>query len=180
MTAGVLMAVTDDLPEVVTRKVGPLPAWGWVAAIVGAYAVYRVFSSGSSQSGSATVVGGTPTSFGDGTDSATGDDIFSGASSLVQQIQTQVGTLGNVQQLLTQLSGLLNQRSTLLSQQATQQERLNAWRDALRACKTTACKKKANDRIASYSKGLDTTKTALATLNAKIADLQTKIEAANG
>jgi prophage DNA circulation protein len=184
--------MTDDLPEVVTRKVGPLPAWGWVAAIVGAYVVYRVFSGGS-QSGTATVVGSSPAATDTG-DGDTGDDIFTGSSSLVQQIQTRVGELntaqmlvetkvgqlGSVQTLLTQLTGLLNQRSSLLNTKATALERRNYWQDALRTCRTTACKTKAKSRIAEFNKKATDADKALAALNTKIADLQKKIGAANG
>lgn len=171
------MSVTDELPEVVTRKVGPLPAWGWVAAIVGAYVVYRVFSGGS-QGSTSTVVGGTPTSFGDGTDPSTGEDIFSGPNSLVTQLQTQIGGLSDVQAMLTQLTGLLNQRSTALGSKASAQERRNAWRDKLRTCKTAKCKSDANAKIAAYQKIIDDADKTLAALNTQIADLQKKISEA--
>lgn len=41
-----------QIPEALTRKLGPLPTWGWGVAIIGGYAVFRLFRKGGSGDGS--------------------------------------------------------------------------------------------------------------------------------
>lgn len=64
------------LTETATRKVGPLPAWGWGAVIVGGYIAYRFVSGGSSDStteaGVPSWAGGLPDGSGGGGGGSTG------------------------------------------------------------------------------------------------------------
>lgn len=46
-----------NIKETLTRPVGPLPAWGWVAVVVGGYFVYKFISGRGGSSDTATVVG---------------------------------------------------------------------------------------------------------------------------
>ena len=49
-----------------TRKIGPLPAWGWAAAGAGIYLVYRLRKQSSSSASSTTTTGGAaPSGYGD-------------------------------------------------------------------------------------------------------------------
>lgn len=167
-----------DVQEVATRKLGPLPTWGWAVAIAGAVVVAKIVrgNKGSTSSGTTTVVGGSPASSdidGDG-----GSDIFSGPNSLVQQLQTDIGSLGSINGLLTKLNAAINQRSSLLSTRATLQTQLNSYHDALRACKTTACKTKQKKLIATATNKQKANTTALGTVNALIADLQKQLASA--
>ncbi len=100
MIVGVPMPV--DAKEALTRKLGPLPAWGWGVAIGGAILVAKLFRKSSGASVGTTA----PTSIGGGiggtaTDATTQPgDPFSGPNSLITQLQSQVGDL------TTQLTGL--------------------------------------------------------------------------
>lgn len=84
-----------DVQEALTRKLGPLPAWGWGVAVGGAVIVFRLIRP---KSGSSTVGSSAPTSVGSGAvigtaGDATPTDVFSGANSLVEQLQAQVDDL---------------------------------------------------------------------------------------
>ncbi len=39
----------ENAKEIITRKIGPLPVWGWVAAIAGGVFVFRMMTGGDSQ-----------------------------------------------------------------------------------------------------------------------------------
>jgi hypothetical protein len=127
-----------DVQESLTRKIGPLPAWGWGLVVVGTFFVVKLFRGGGppQQTETATIVGGEGVS----TDIPS-DPAFSGPGSLVQNLVTSVGALTNWQTLQTRLTTLLNQQSN------AQQERskllahyaywTSAYRDAHTAAQTT-------------------------------------------
>ena len=196
-----------DIQEAATRKLGPLPAWGWGVAVGGAVLVFRLIrpksaTSSAQPSPTATVVGGGGSLTGSGPD-ATPTDPFSGANSLVQQLQGQindltgqvnseqgtitdqaglisglqgtVSSLGDFQALQTKLIGFLNQRATLLSNIAVTQTNLNTYRDNLSKCKTQACRDKWNAQIKQKTGYIASWNTQLTAVNKNIADTQTQL-----
>ncbi len=158
-----------DAKEALTRKLGPLPAWGWGVAIGGAILAVRVIrpSSKSTASTGTTGIGagvGSGPVIGDGGD-ATPTDPFSGSNSLVGQLQEQVkeqsdtlagqqdalaglsgtiGTLTNFQALQTELSRLINLRTYSLA-------RASDWKTRRAACTTDACRTTATEKITTYT-----------------------------
>lgn len=78
-----------DIQEGLTRKLGPLPAWGWGIAIAGAVLVFRVFGSRSDAGGTVVGSGGSVASDNLGAGD-TGSDDFQGSSSLVSQLMADV------------------------------------------------------------------------------------------
>lgn len=228
-----------DIKEAATRKLGPLPTWGWGIAIVGAVVVYKLIGGRGASSGGGGLAGvdaGIP---------ATGDDggILDGPNSLWSQIQEQItgqgetiteqgaqiteqggllteqgtaltqaqqalqdalealeeaqgintdqsglitgltGQIGNLsgfQELQTKLITALNNRATLLQAAARIQADINWYYDQLRVCKTAACKKTNNNKIAALRKEQTANKTALAAIEKVIADLQKLLSGSNG
>ncbi len=165
-----------DAQEIATRKLGPLPTWGWAVAILGAVVVFRLVS-GRGPSPTAQVVGGTPgeTTLPAGEGAS---DIFSGPNSLVQQLQTSVGALGTAQQIQTKLIAALNQRSSLLSARNALLTKLNGLNDKLRACRTTACRTTTKRQIDAVNTQLKVNQSAITTINAAIAALQKQLQGA--
>lgn len=181
-----------DIQAAATRKLGPLPAWGWGVAVGGAVIAFRIVrgkpATGSSQpSPTATVVGGGGM-IGTGPD-ATPTDSFSGANSLVEQLQSELGTqsglidalqgtvktLTDYQALQTKLSGLLKSRADALYNLAHWQTALNTYKDALAKCKTTTCKKTQNANIATANKNIATYTKQAGDLNTQITGVQDQI-----
>lgn len=78
------MPLTADLKSKLTRKIGPLPVWGWGAAILGGYAVFKLFSGKGSSTGSGIYdlgpggTGGQPPTGGGGDTGSTGDGTGAG------------------------------------------------------------------------------------------------------
>lgn len=163
-----------DLKATVTRKIGPLPAWGWIAAAGGAIVVVKLVGGGKGAAQTAQTPQVAP---GDATDQSTSDGgVFEGPSSLVSQLQTTVGSLGNVQQLQAKLISALNQRATYLSTRATLQNQINGYKDALAKCKTAACKSKQNSLIKQANARQTANSKSLSTTEATIADLQKQLQ----
>lgn len=162
-----------DLKESVTQKIGPLPVWGWIAAGAGAIVVVRFVGSGK---------GGTPQAPQQATPSEAIDEssddggVFSGPSSLVSQLQTSVGSLGNVQQIQAKLITALNQRSSYLSTRATLQNQINTYQDALAKCKTAACKMKQQNLIKQATAKQTTNTASLKTTETTISTLQKQLQ----
>lgn len=75
-----------DAKAAITRPIGPLPAWGWVAVVVGGFFAYKLIKgkSGGSTNTTAAVGSALPT---DGTNGA--------IDSLTQSIQDLLGKLSN-------------------------------------------------------------------------------------
>ena len=65
----------EGIKATVTKPIGPLPAFAWVLVIVGGYFGYKFLSGRSGSSGSATVVGGTPSTTTTSTPSTTTTNI---------------------------------------------------------------------------------------------------------
>lgn len=140
-----------DIQETVTRKIGPLPAWGWGLAIVGAVVVFRIVGGRSANS---TVSESTPTMVGAGATDIPADGTFDGASSLVGQIlrdigaqqtlidqlQTSAANLSSFQELQARLTNAINQKAILTPKINHEENYLNYVNDNLRLCKTDACK----------------------------------------
>lgn len=189
-----------DVKEAVTRKLGPLPAWGWGVAIGGAFLAFRVIrpKSASSGSGTAAAIGSGPV-IGTGGD-ATPTDVFSGANSLVEQLQGQVDTLSETvagqedqvaglsgtittltsfQALQTKLIEYLRRRTTLLTNISTTNSNLSDYKQNLAACTTQACKDKWNAQITQKNGYLVNWNTELAGINDQIANAQEQLNGAN-
>jgi hypothetical protein len=185
IAAGVTMPDGVDVPEAVTRKIGPLPAWGWVVAISGAVIVFRLLKGGSAGgSGSSGIISGAPTTVGGAgtTDlsGGAGDIIGSGPAGILSQLQTDISKSGAVQALQAQLINLLNNRSSLLSKDAQLRVNLNRYNDLLRACKTAACKKTNKAHVTTVSAQIKSNSSAITALNTQIAALQQQVSATNG
>jgi len=189
MIAGVPMPV--DAKEALTRKLGPLPAWGWGIAVGGAILVFRLFRGKAPATGAAA-----PTSVGGGSMIGTGPDAtpqagdpFSGANSLIQQLQTQltgdestiaglsgsIGTLTDFQTLQTKLISLLNAKSNVMSSVAYNNTALNTYRDALAKCTTAACKSKYNGLIKTRQATITSQNAQVTDYNSQIAALQAQL-----
>lgn len=179
MTTATVTMPDLDIQEAATRKLGPLPVWGWAIAVAGAVVVVKIVkgnqTSGAQQSTGTIAASPIPD------DATTGDDggIFDGSSSLVTALQTTVGTLGNVQALQQKLIDALNQRSTLLSTRATLSNQVNGYRDSLAKCKTASCRTKQHKLIDAAQAKQKANTTTLGTVNTSIADLQKQITGAN-
>lgn len=187
MIAGATMPV--DAKEALTRKLGPLPAWGWGVAIGGAILVVKlVRGGGSSDAGSSpTVVGGGGV-VGTGGD-ATPTDEYSGSESVIENLLSEsqaqgdlisglkdtVTTLTDFKALQQQLTTLLTTRGTLLSKINTIKTNINGDRDKLRACKTKACERKWRASIDDRQKNLSSVQSQLTATNDAITKLQKKI-----
>ena len=201
MTVGAMMPV--DAKEALTRKLGPLPAWGWGVAIGGAVLVARLFRGG----GKATTTGNAPTSIGSGAVIGSGPDastqpgdIYGGPNSLIEQLQTEVGsltekatgqegtiaglstsiaTLTDFQALQTKLVAYLNRRSSILQGIAVTQSNISDYRQNLAACTTAACKSKWNAQITQKQGYLTSYNAEMATLDKQISDTQAQLNGSN-
>lgn len=183
-----------DIQEAATRKLGPLPAWGWGVAVAGAVIVFRIMRGGKSSSTpspTATVVGGSGVAGSSDASGGSSTDPFSGANSLVEQllgqvnaeqgtIQTQgslitdlqnsVKSLTDYQALQTKLSGLLKARGDALFNLNAWRTNLNTYQDALAKCRTAACRKTQNANIANAN-------SKIAAYTKQASDYQTQITA---
>lgn len=161
-----------DLKAAATRKIGPLPAWGWIVAAGGAIVVVKFVGAGKGQTPQ------TPQAVpGDVTDNSTSDGgVFEGPSSLVSQLQTSVGSLGNVQQIQAKLITALNQRSSYLSTRATLQNQINGYQDALAKCKTAACRTRQRNLIKQANAKQTTNTASLKSVETTISDLQKQLQ----
>lgn len=194
---------TVDPKEALTRKLGPLPAWGWGVAIGGAILVAKLLRGGSSAS--TPNAGYTPTTSGGGGMVGTGGDatptdVFSGSNSLVEQLQEQVSdlsssteaqgglisgltdtvkTLTDFQALQTKLIDLLKQRDALNATLASAQNALSYYQEKKRNCKTTACKTDAQKHIDYNKTRIATVTKQTTTLTTQITDLQKQLNGAN-
>lgn len=193
-----------DAKEALTRKLGPLPAWGWGVAIGGAILVAKLVKGGSSSTATPNA-GYTPTVAGGGGMVGTGGDatptdVFSGANSLVEQLQEQVSgqetslenqqglisgltdtvhTLTDFQALQTKLIDLLKQRDAINANIAKYQNLVTKHQLLLKQCKTAACKTKENGLIKQYQSGLTKNTNALAPINQQITTTQGQLNGAN-
>jgi len=88
------------LVEAATRKVGPLPAWGWGAVIVGGYLGYRVLRGGGSSRNVGVAVDETtaPSGGGGGTTGPTLPDIPVTSNTVPQSLLDQLAALQSGQQ----------------------------------------------------------------------------------
>src|ERR1035438_6857411 len=79
--------------NVLTKKVGPLPVWGWAAVVIGAYLVYRYIKDKNAASASSS----TGTSTGADTTASQANGIFGsegfGVNSAGQIVDTATGTV---------------------------------------------------------------------------------------
>lgn len=93
-----------NIGEAATRKIGPLPAWGWGVAVGGAFLVYRFVRGGSSQPQVVAVTGSQPGGSMDNAQAGTplGVDQL---TALEGQIAGQQGQLNTITQAL---SGILD------------------------------------------------------------------------
>lgn len=197
------MMPTVDAKEALTRKLGPLPAWGWGVAIGGAILVAKLLRGG----GSSTTpnAGYTPTTSGGGglvgtAGDATPTDVFSGANSLVEQLQEQVNdltsaseaqgglisgltdtvqTLTDYQTLQTKLIDLLKQRDTINASIASNQTLLAKHQAMLKACETQTCKTNQTKYVNQYTDALAAAKAKLAPIDTQITATQKQLNEAN-
>lgn len=192
-----------DPKEALTRKLGPLPAWGWGVAIGGAILVAKLIRGGGSSStpnaGYTPTVSGGGGMVGTGGD-ATPTDVFSGANSLVEQLQEQVSDLSNTseaqgglisgltdtvktltdfQALQTKLIDLLKQRDTINATIASNQTLLAKHQAMLKACETSKCRTNQQSYIDKYTKALDAAKKSLVPVNTQITTTQKQLNEAN-
>ena len=184
-----------DPKEALTRKLGPLPAWGWGVAIGGAILVAKLLRGGGSSTPNA---GYTPTTSGGGGLVGTGGDAtptdeFSGANSLVEQLLSTseaqgglisgltdtVKTLSDFQALQTKLIDLLKQRDTINALIASKQTLLAKHQAMLKACKTATCKTNQTKYVKQYTTELTAAQKQLAPINTQITDVQKQLNGAN-
>lgn len=174
--------------KALTKKIGPLPAWGWGVAIGGAFLVVKVVRGSAAPSNPGAIVpSGSGGTAGDAT-TATGDP-FSGANSLIEQLQsnltdqqktiaglsTHLATFDDYKNLQTKLSSLLNDRSSLLSTNEQIVAQLDATKVKLLTCKTQQCKDSTNYEIRTLTDRHDATLAQLTGVNTAIKDTQTSI-----
>ena len=165
-----------DIQESLTRKIGPLPAWGWGLVVVGTFFVVKLFrgSGPPQQTETATIVGGEGVS----TDIPS-DVAFSGPGSLVTNLVTSVGALTSWQTLQTKLTTLLDQKdAALLYRSQLRDDHLPYWTAALnnpnsvQYAVTDEQKAYAQAALNWISSELATNKTVLDDLNVKITEVQ--------
>lgn len=125
----------DTVKEGVTRKLGPLPVWGWAVAVAGAVIGFRILSGRSAFPAStpSSSSGGTPLGGGSGADTPTAvpteptdisglttqiEDLFAGltsAQTTIAGLSTGVTNANAFNNLQQQLIDALNKRASALS-----------------------------------------------------------------
>lgn len=166
-----------DIQEAATRKLGPLPAWGWGVAVGGAILVFRLFRGGKSATPNA---GYTPTAGGTGVIGSAGDatptDEFSGSNSLVEQLMTQVQTMSGYQQLQVQLSSHTERLANALFYINRANLNISNYQNEKAKCTTDACRQKfdayiatANDTRKRYERYATSERKTIASLQTQLA-----------
>jgi len=177
-----------DVKEAVTRKLGPLPVWGWALAVAGAFIGWRLLSGRSAfptAAPAATTPSGTPIS-GDGGDGGAGVDL-SGIMEQIGDLTEQVtATQGQVVAGQEQIAGLGTALTNVTAASGLQQrliEALNKRASAL-AARGTAGREKADAAIlykdkkiskANYTKRVKAANAKIAAQNTILGGLDTLI-----
>src|ERR1700757_3345513 len=95
--------------EGISKKIGPLPAWGWAVVVIGGFLLYKKFAGGSSTSPNGPAGVTQPTTLTGGYDNA-------GADSYLQNLlASQQTTTSPVTQLTTQVGKLIGSGYSALS-----------------------------------------------------------------
>lgn len=97
-----------NIGEAATRKLGPLPAWGWGVALGGAYLVYKFVRGGSSTPQVVQVTGSQPGGSMDAGSAGSSDDL----TAIEGQIAGQQGQLNTLTQALSGLLAKVNSTPT--------------------------------------------------------------------
>lgn len=89
---------TSGLTENLTRKVGPLPLWGWAGVAVGGYAIFKVIGSRGSSGGSTVSTAqdlstGTTPDLGAGGGASNGGDNTASGDVTLSDIQNELDAL---------------------------------------------------------------------------------------
>lgn len=143
MTAGVLMPDidVDSIQDAATKKVGPLPAWGWAFVAVGAFVAYRLVSGPRSATVSQ-AEGGASGGPGVTDTSGSGGPDFEGPNSLIQRILdtlseqakkiTALQTVNTAQsKALTNVKAVNTQQASLIQQLQTSAASLGSTNELL-------------------------------------------------
>lgn len=157
-----------NLPETVTKKVGPLPVWMYVVIGSGAILVLKMMSGGSKTTSGSSGSGSSGVDYGPG-DGGTGQDGQDGQDGA----QGDPGSFSlDYRSHLTQLFGKLDERATLLSKKTTLTGDIRNLNTQINAEKNAAAKRRLTARRDEKKKQLDETNTALAAIEKVVADLQ--------
>jgi hypothetical protein len=174
----------SDATEQVTRKVGPLPLWGWALAVAGAVIGYRILSGRPALGGSSGSSGGTSINpSGEGftavdnsaidTLTATVDAFIEGQASETAGLSERIESLGSANTLLQQLSDAINRRASALSTKDRNQRALADLTIKYKDKKIS--KAQYTKKSAEYNKIITEQTTIINSLNSLIADIKYKL-----
>jgi hypothetical protein len=161
----------SGVQEQATRKVGPLPLWGWFVAVGGAVLVYRMVRGGGTPQ--PIVTPGPSTGDGEPTAGDTAGNGSTGNPSTTPQTAENLPPPVAYTGLLTQLTTKINERATTIVNIAKETTNLgNVKQDYAdkRISKATY-----EHRIKVYTDRIAALKAQLATLNKAITDIQAKL-----
>lgn len=170
-----------DFKESATRKIGPLPVWGWAIAVAGAVIGVRMLRGGgasATSSGTPTIVGGS----GLESDLSSADfqgelsDLISENANLSTEVETLTSTVSNFSlfdSLQQQLNAAIISRTNLDKQLAIKRDQIANIKNLYRTKKIN--KSEYQTRLAKRQGELATIKTKSSAVDTTIADLQKKI-----
>lgn len=199
------MATETDIKTVFTKKIGPLPAWGWAAGIGGVILGWKILHPSAASSSSTGLVPTNPPTTGTGAaDTSSADqtlfqqlqDALTQATtqqtadeSTIQQLQGSlagvesgqaglsgsIGALTSFQSLSQQLMDLINQRATALYQISHWQTFKSTHEAALARCTTSSCKSTNTSAIATANSNISSYTKQADSLSTQITSLQQQI-----
>jgi hypothetical protein len=181
-----------DIEAALTRKLGPLPAWGWGGALGVGVLAYRALHGGgaagqSGSSGTVQTIGGDGASFDPSSigSSGGGSGGSSGGTPVPDPVggPTLPGVIGQVSSAFTlqsQLNDALQKLTGLMTQRAQIQTNINTTYDAINKLQDqynagSISKTTYSSKLATYQKTITTEKAQYSTLTTQITSAQTLI-----